>query len=98
MAGQCWNCGRDNSGDKCYSCGFEVIHRAYEENECSCDPAACSHGNFSKCDKCLDYTHLEMLNFHEGDKKEYCDLCYQAITHAEKYGKSIDIWEAKNVE
>lgn len=69
-----------------------------KEYGCNCDPAACVHGHYSKCDKCREYTYLGKLHFHELDRKEYCDECNELIRHAEKHGREIDIWEAKFVE
>lgn len=80
--GHCWNCGRENAGDKCYSCGFEVVHEQEGGCEgCGAEAAGHSRDGHPLCQECIDY-----------DEKQ------ERIEHARKYGRAIDIWEAENVE
>lgn len=88
MVGICWNCGRENSGDTCYSCGFEVVYPESDEQDCDCDPAACSHGNYVKCEHCGESIRIN----------DECSCKGARVEHAKKHGRAIDVWEAENVE
>lgn len=80
--GMCWNCGRENSGVTCYSCGFEIINDREGDCEgCGKESAGFSRDGQPLCQECIDYEERQ-----------------ERIEHAKKHGRAIDIWEAENVE